>query len=358
MIDHLAKLAVHAYYCGELDVGRRACDRALRMDAIPADLEQQVRSNRVWYSQPLADLVGATTFRRIDIPPAHEGWSLFNPSMIAHGGRTLAVVRSSNYTIRDGRYVMPPEDGERIRTENILCRITDNLCVEGPRVIVAEGYQTNGYPVEGIEDARLLVGPRGLAVSGTIRDAAGFDGRCRIGLADLDVENAAIGRPLMIDGLQCSTHEKNWMPIEGLPSTWLHACSSDGHTTTVDPDPTMPGGWRVCRRGKAPPVARGFRGGSQLVAIDDRGWLAVIHEVAAFGNHRAYEHRFIAFDRDLCVSAVSPPFAIREARTIEFAAGMVRMGDDVVISFGVRDAEAWLCRVPIAEVLGCLVSAW
>ena len=48
MIDHLSALAVHAYYAGELDTGRRACERLL---AIPltAEVEMQVRNNRLWY---------------------------------------------------------------------------------------------------------------------------------------------------------------------------------------------------------------------------------------------------------------------------------------------------------------------
>jgi hypothetical protein len=45
------------------------------------------------------------------------------------------------------------------------------------------------------------------------------------------------------------------------------------------------------------------------------------------------------------VAAVSPPFAFRERRAIEFAAGMARQGDRLVISFGVRDAEAWLVAI-------------
>ena len=353
--DHLARLAISCYYAGELDAGRRACDRLLRTPDLPESLEHQVRGNRVWYTEPIrwwSDL------RRIEIEPAAPGWTLFNPTLFVHGDETFAIVRSSNYRLEGGRYVIPPEDGNRIRTENILCRVAGDLTLSDPRVLQCEPFQVTDYPVEGYEDVRVLEAEEGLAISATCRNAAGFDGRCRIATATLDVDAATVGLPLLIDGLQCSHHEKNWMPIGGMQSTWLHSCWSDGYTTTVDPDPTMPGGWRVCRRGKAPPVARGFRGGSQLVPIAGKGWLAVIHEVAAFGNHRAYEHRFVAFDRDLCISAVSPAFAFRESRTVEFAAGMVLLGDDLVISFGVKDAEAYLCRVPVTEVLSWLVSAW
>jgi hypothetical protein len=43
---------------------------------------------------------------------------------------------------------------------------------------------------------------------------------------------------------------------------------------------------------------------------------------------------------------MSQPFAFREPRAIEFAAGLAAMGDRIVVSFGVRDAEAWLVEIP------------
>jgi hypothetical protein len=56
---------------------------------------------------------------------------------------------------------------------------------------------------------------------------------------------------------------------------------------------------------------------------------------------------------------VSPPFAFRETRSIEFAAGLaVSDQNTLVASFGVRDAEAWLAYVPIADLLNIMVDAW
>ena len=120
MIEHLHRVAAHAFHCGEIDVGRRCCERLLRLP-LSAEKEEKVRANRTWYTQTLSDLGVAAEFKQIDVPPARVGWSLFNPSIVSHAGRLLCNVRSSNYAIAEaGNYVIPPDDRETIRTFNGL----------------------------------------------------------------------------------------------------------------------------------------------------------------------------------------------------------------------------------------------
>ena len=63
------------------------------------------------------------------------------------------------------------------------------------------------------------------------------------------------------------------------------------------------------------------------------------------------------FDNDLALRRWSQPFAFREPRAIEFAAGLAAIGDRVVVSFGVRDAEAWLVELQAADVWSLLSPA-
>ena len=356
MIDHLAKLAVHCYYAGELDAGRRAIDKALRSPDIAEDVENQIRGNRVWYTQPLGDLLDVD-LRRIDVVPARERWTTFNPALAGDGETMLAIVRSSNYHLTNGRYEIPPEDGDRIRTENILCRLSWSGDVLESKPLMVAPYATNDYPVAGLEDCRLQRVGSDWWVSATARDVERFDGRCRIVTGRLDVESGRVGQIISLDGLSLHHHEKNWMPIEGTGS-WIHSCHHEGHVVTVDPDPTMPMGWTMARRSKSPPVARRFRGGSQLVRVGDRGFLAIVHEVALFGNHRAYEHRFVLFADDLSIIAVTPAFALKETRCVEFAAGLAVHDERVVVSFGFKDAEAWLASMDAEALCGLMTPAW
>lgn len=346
VIEHDVALCIHAYYVDELPAGRRACERLLSRPLEQAT-EHMVRANRTYYTQTLDELA-ACRFVRIDVEPAHEGWSLFNPTIAFHGD-LIGIVRSSNYRIVDGRYVMPEEDGQTIRTENLLVRFDRDLRPATCRPLAGPEYPTTGYPVTGLEDCRLRAVPGGLAVSATVRDVAPFDGRCRIATADLDTTAAQLSGLKVLSGLKTQEHEKNWMPFMGDRGGWLYAASHNGHVVTVDPNPGLAGGYQIARRGQAPQIASEFRGGSQLIPFAG-GWLGLVHEVAVVSDQRVYEHRFLFLDDALRLAKVSPWFAFREPRAIEFAAGLAQVGDRLVASFGVRDAEAWLVEMPAAEI--------
>ncbi len=47
---------------------------------------------------------------------------------------------------------------------------------------------------------------------------------------------------------------------------------------------------------------------------------------------------------------ISRPF-IFQKRGIEFAAGLIRDGDDLVVSYGVDDKTAWLMRTSLNSVM-------
>ena len=353
MIPHLAAVSVHAYYAGELDAGRRACERLLAMPELPRELGEQTRANRTFYTQRLDELVGCR-FMRLDVEPAQDGWSAFNPT-IADCGGLVAVVRSSNYRIVEGRYVMPPEDGDTIRTQNLLVRLRPDLTVADCRPIAGPEYHKTDFPVHGLEDCRLRVSPKGIGVSATVRDAAPLNGDCRIGVAGLDIDRAEFSDLRMLDCLSLQDHEKNWMPLQGTDA-WLYAANHAGHTVTVDADDSLPGAYLMHRRPPAPHISSQFRGGSQLVPFRG-GWLGLIHEVAHIGHQRVYEHRWVWLDNSLTLRRLSVQFAFRELRTIEFAAGLAITGSSVVASFGVRDAEAWLVDLDAGAVEGMLVDA-
>lgn len=338
MHEHLHALGIHAYYAGELDAGRRACERLLNLPGLPPEIDRQGRSNRSWYTQSLSEITGdRMVMEPLQCEPAHPGWSCFNPTIAADGDRLFAIVRSSNYRIVDGRYVMPEEDQGVIRTENILVEWGDTE--RSQRTLVPPAYETNGYPVSGLEDCRLRKTPAGWSVSATVRDAAGWDGRCRIGTASLDIDEGRLHGLRVLDWEGLQEHEKNWMPFG---DGWLYACGHNGHTVTIDADPDMPGVYEVRQRGPAPPMAAGFRGGGQVVPFRG-GWLGIVHEVAHLEDgQRAYEHRFLWWDDTFTIRRWSPLFFFMEKQSIEFAAGLAIFNERVVVSFGVRDAEAWL----------------
>ena len=334
-LEHLHQLAVHAYYVGEHEVGRRACERLLA-EPLPPERETLVRRNRTWYTRRLDELVPCS-HSRIDIEPAHPGWTLFNPSLASRDGDLDVIVRSSNYRCIDGRYVMPPEDQGRIRTESFLLRWDD---VREPRRIVGD-YPRSAFVVDGLEDCRLNVIDGRLRISATVRNYAGFDGLARI----VEADDAGVVQRMLPEP-RPGRHEKNWMPILGRDE-YLYSCHESGRVLTVA---AVGDRWAILVRGPSPLLARGFRGGSQLVPVDG-GWLAVVHEVSDDEGRRTYEHRFVWFDADFAIVGVSPPFAFREPRTIEFAAGLAVVGERVLCSYGVRDEEAWIVSLGYGDLV-------
>lgn len=349
---HLHQLAAVAWHCGALELGRDACAQLLRRP-LPPPQERIVRRNRTWYTQPLEDLA-AVTFQRLDVDPAHPGWSTFNPTILATPAGFLAVVRSSNYAIVDGRYQIHNDD-QTIRTTNLLVDLDDDFRPRSRREIRLD-YQATAYPVAGLEDCRLNASADHLTLSGTIRNLAPLDGTCRIATATLDLETATA------HGLTCPAtppgrHEKNWMPLVG-DRRFLYASNDDGHVATA----TLEGdAWKITRGATAPHEARAYRGGGQLVPTPTPGlWLGLVHEVAVDDDgRRIYEHRFVSYSEPngFAIAGTSPPFYFREHRAIEFAAGLARKGRRLVASFGVRDAEAWLVELELDQVLHTLTPA-
>jgi len=349
MLEHLHQLAVHAYYAGELDAGRRACERLLGMDLTP-EQDRLVRRNRSWYTQTIDELV-ACRFHRFDVEPASDGWSTFNPTIIAHDDGYLAIVRSSNYQIVDGQYVIQPADGDKIRTINVLVTLDAGLSISSQSAIPQPSYPTSDYPVDGFEDCRLNAVGGELVVSATVRNWAGRDGTCRIATATMLPYKGCMIDAAMIDEPHKRRHEKNWMPIGGT-SAFLYSCWEAGCVATIRRDGWQ---WVVEHHAESPAIARGWRGGSQVVDIGDGRWLALVHEVADDTGGRIYEHRFVLFAEDgWKIVGWSPAFAFRELRTIEFSAGLARRGDQLAATFGVRDAEAWIAEMSLAEVLALI----
>ncbi|MGH2614205.1 MAG: glycosyltransferase, partial [Thermomicrobiales bacterium] len=202
--------------------------------------------------------------------------------------------------------------------------------------------------VSGFEDCRLFWHRGAWWVSATVRDR-GARGICQIAL--LRLENAtAVEQHLLSDG--ASRHEKNWMPAPDAGDDILRFIYTsyptvitryDDDAGAAVPEMIQPG----------PLIARRFSGGSQAIPLDG-GRLCLVHEAVNFDDGgRVYTHRWVWFDAAWRLAKLSAPFLLHE-RGIEFAGGLARRGDDLVISYGVWDREAWLATVPLTEIVPLL----
>lgn len=362
VIDDIA-ICGHAYYAGESAAGLRACERLLSSDAGSAVDEEWVRRNRTWYTPRMDDLFGGVILRELHVAPAMPGWSVFNPSFCADGadgdGGLIGVVRSSNYTVTAaGHYVSPPEDGDRIRTRNILVRIDRDGSVTHRCDLLGPGYDTSDFPIEGMEDLRLWRGGkwegRPWKVSGTVCDLAGTAGQRRIGVATLMPDCGILCDFSSPEPPIAGRHEKNWQPIGG--GSFVYANWEDGSLATVG---WSVAGWALQRDVRPSPwIARGWRGGSQLVPWPGGGYASCIHEVAVIGGRRTYEHRVVRYDDSLQIVAWTLPFYFRRPRGIEFCAGAAIVGHDLFLTFGDNDKSAWMARCEVGSVERAWKTGW
>ena len=99
---------------------------------------------------------------------------------------------------------------------------------------------------------------------------------------------------------------------------------------------------------------RGSAGPVDLPGAFGGGRLVLVHEMA-FHGIRYYLHRFLALDEDWRITRASRPFLFQH-RGIEFACGAcVAHGEkDLLVSFGIEDREAWICRVPLRSIVSSL----
>jgi predicted GH43/DUF377 family glycosyl hydrolase len=341
---------VDAYYKGDFAAGLEACERLLSAKELPDGVDLQARRNLTFYAPTLATLIPATTAWSIDIP-VPNGWSRFNPSVGEGTDGLRMIVRSSNYTIaRNLRYSIN-DDAEVVRTTNYLLDLTETLQIDAFQEINDSAFRLEPplFPVAGFEDCRLFRHQESWWVSATARD------RDPQGIAQtvlMRLECDTFAEMHVLSDAADRRHEKNWMPAptgevgalrfiySSYPTVVLRYDDTAG---TVAPEMISPG----------PLIARHFRGGTQAISIDG-GRLCLVHEVVSLNNgDRVYTHRWVWFDSEWRLARLSQPFTFQD-RGIEFAAGLARRGDDLVISYGIWDREAWLATVPVDQVLSLL----
>lgn len=356
-------LAISSFYAGDKAVGAKAAEAAVR--ARPGD--ERMRNNRAFYAKSAREAYPSYHSQEIELPQGflEPGWFAMNPSIY----RALCVIRTVNYDITQNYKTC---DGGPIQTRNYMAELGFSREVtrlveitESPEVAATLALRVSAFPVHGYEDCRLFGVDGDLYCTATVCD---FDltgqGKREIvllALAGAD-ENYQIKSVTPLRGSWSNRHQKNWVPM-----------SRDGTVDLL---------YGVVRNGTSPDLysaeyltlssARGgliddhgmtsfdpgrLRGGSQGVWIDNwNGWLYLAHDVTFSGNARTYLHRWVFVDKSIERNGpvtMSEPFFF-ERRGIEFAAGLVLRGAQLVASFAVGDQKPYFGTFALADVLASL----
>lgn len=307
----------------------------------PAPQRSSARTNLFWYLKPLSTY--CTSFRptKLDFTPP-PGYTAMNPSVEECNGKITCNVRCVNYRMDEhGRYMIGPKDCNEapIDTRNFLLHLHDDLSSGSWAETIWDRPAPLFPQVTGLEDIRLYRVKGHLCFSACIREqeATGMPQQIR-GV----IENGkVVSWAKMSEATAC---EKNWMPI-GTKQDFVYRLDTIIHKWDLD-------GPRVVTKSPCPVYCGEISGGSQAIPFKN-GYIAVVHEASVdpTNNKRTYWHRFAWFNKDMDLRRVSLPFVFFD-RQIEFCCGLAYHPDrnSLIISFGVRDAEAWVAKVSIEEV--------
>lgn len=158
--------------------------------------------------------------------------------------------------------------------------------------------------------------------------------------------------------------EKNWMPVEkGMIPAGSESFSRPEFDYIYESGKTYTIATRSVDEvgGFVVPV----RGGSQLIPLDDGTFIAVVHETVTNEHmrfpsltrsplmRRRYAHRFVQYSDKGQVLQVTDRFNFLN-KSIEFASGLARYGDRLLVTFGALDSSAHICSVSLDDVLAAL----
>ena len=301
---------------------------------------------RVWFRRRairvLSELDGIDFHR---IRNGTTNLPLYNPSIIKVAGSGFLLVATESNRVMSYRWGRRPRfvRGSAFTSNLLLGSPSLDLLPPGESIISLK-------PLTGMQDvaadARLFNQDKNLLV---------------VWNQGLQVESGRALTRLWIKSLESSTKiiesrvlsspfdlliEKNWMPLahnEGSSIQFIHTVSPTVTLTIPLDDESS----TEVRSNPGPADLTSDRGGSQLIELENGHYLAVTHSTYLFPA-RYYSQRLILFEKietGFQVVSYSRPFVFKNNFDVEFASGIALVGGHVLISFGVRDLEAWICKM-------------
>jgi|TARA_B110000977_G_scaffold30323_1_gene39802 predicted GH43/DUF377 family glycosyl hydrolase len=299
---------------------------------------------------------------------------IMNPSIFQHKGKLLVNVRHVNYILyhSEGKQFphqwgplvyIHPETDVTLRTHNVMCEFDKNLNLASAQRVNMVLDTEPTWNFIGLEDARLFSWDDKLFLCGVRRDCYDAKGKGRMEMANIEFVNGEwteISRhPIPAPGDDASYCEKNWMPILDMPYhfvKWTNPTQvikfdiENGTTEDAVYDATK---WVEANKD--------FRGGSQVIRINENQRMAFVHETNLlrdpFGRKDGnYAHRVIVWDNDWNIVHKSKEFHFMgtyydhvkaQDYNIEFVTGATVLGNDILISYGWQDNASYILRLPL-----------
>ncbi len=277
--------------------------------------------------------------------PDDKTWSLFNPSIGSSPQGYAMTFRSSNYVIMPDSGELYVQTSGPITNKMFFTETNENMELLDLREI---SFKDSGLFVRrGVEDAKLFWRHDKWYFSGVVLEQHTPIARMAIFTLDPKKNTAKIDH--IYKGQNPKKPEKNWMiPNELNPNfDFIHGPTSIGKGTQII--------FSASNDLRIAPL----RGNTNLLSLNDGTYLAVVHILYTRktrtydqrmrgmrdGLYKDYNHLFARYNERGQLIELGEEFKFIEPG-IEFAAGMVEMGDDLVITFGKDDVSSHYARIP------------
>jgi predicted GH43/DUF377 family glycosyl hydrolase len=301
---------------------------------------------------PLFTELGGETWRILRFPDENDKrWSAFNPC-IAYSpveGYTI-LFRSSNYFFDPSTGDAIATIGTKVRSRMWLANLTKDWQIAEGTLREIDFSNSGVNFLRGAEDGRLFWRAGSWEFTASMKEPA--------------IPFPRIGK-FRLDGLKARLVELYDTPdLQKLEKNWMAPQNEDAEFDYVyGPTSVYEVGTGVVEKRKMVDAIKDVRGGAPLCDLGEWGYLTVIHEAdtkeveiysaRSFGTRktivRKYYHRFARYDRSGTLIGLSDRFKFDGVR-IEFAAGLVVDGTDVIISYGYKDVVAKLAKIKLAKV--------
>jgi len=293
-----------------------------------------------------------------------NGTGIFNPSVYydVATDKLLVNIRHCQYTLYhaekcvfDSQWgplsYLNPENDMTLTTTNYLCELNkDNFSIQ--KVLKIDTSKLDVKPIwefVGLEDVRIVRWDNTLYATGVRRDTTPHgQGRMELSGIELNADSAKEFSRYRIKstGDDNSYCEKNWMPIEHMPFHYMKWCNPS-EIVKVDTENNTT---QTVYLGTHRDFYKDFRGGSQVIKLNDNFNFACVHTVNLFkseigAKNAIYRHCLIFWDNDWNVHKWTPEFSFLNG-DIEFCTGMTRFRDNFILTFGFQDNCSFVLSVP------------
>lgn len=300
---------------------------------------------------PTIQDLGGSTWRILRFVDQNDKrWSAFNPS-IAYSPTEgyVVLIRASNYFFDPASGATVPTIGSKVLNRMFMANLSSSweIDLDTLREIDFSGC---GNWLRGPEDGRLYWRDGHWEILSVMREPHISNDIPRLATYILHDNKAELVKLHVSGNLQ--PMEKNWMPTyEKNPE--FDFVYSAGSVYVVD-----------VGKVKVREATEDFvRGGSCLWDLGDF-YLAVVHDCETtyerrYSNRRfawvdwpsrRYYHRFAKYSKSGALVGLSDRFTFQDVN-IEFAAGLVIDGDDVIMSYGYKDVASYLAKIKLDIVM-------